>query len=293
MIELHRDAVEFLRDYGATDISVDQNGGKHPRLVFEFHGKRVSHPVSSSPSDMNAARVLIRSLKRRLGDPDASVESKTKKALNDMTPSVPTPPVPPAVNSPAAGMRINTDGIYPAKRSVGRVAKYSRRLRFIVPYDICGMFVHMGGCSLLTGSSAWTICPNDARSTPALRTDKSTKIGKIIDFKVKDKETKFGATRAEFWVAQGVIHVECVEPLKQIDEAGRKGLGISRKHPSIVSAAITPPAPEPIAARPLTVPAERMRAVLAEIRKIEAETPYRLVKGKDTGTWAFSAPRIE
>ena len=39
----------------------------------------------------------------------------------------------------------------------------------------------------------------------ALRTDKSTKIGKIIDFKVKDKETKFGATRAEFWVAQGVF----------------------------------------------------------------------------------------
>ena len=126
MIELHRDAVEFLRDYGATDISVDQNGSKHPRLVFEFRGKRVSHPVSSSPSDMNAARVLIRSLKRRLGDPDASVESKTKKALNDMTPSVPTPPGPPAVNSPAAGMRINTDGIYPAKRSVGRVAKYSQ-----------------------------------------------------------------------------------------------------------------------------------------------------------------------
>ena len=64
--EIEQKAARFLWENGAADIRVE-HGGKHPKLVWTYQGRTMSHILSASPSDTNAAFILLRDLRRMLG----------------------------------------------------------------------------------------------------------------------------------------------------------------------------------------------------------------------------------
>ena len=59
-------AIDELRKRGAENIEVKQ-GGKHPRVYFEFNGRRRFVVVSSTPGDVRAELNIREHVRRALG----------------------------------------------------------------------------------------------------------------------------------------------------------------------------------------------------------------------------------
>lgn len=83
---LRRETTDFLRDYGATHISVEP-GGKHPKIRFTFKGKDHSIVIPGTASDYRALENQKADIRRLLGDPMTPTLRKKRK-LEDMVPAV-------------------------------------------------------------------------------------------------------------------------------------------------------------------------------------------------------------
>lgn len=302
MNEYHRTIVDFLRGHGARDVRVVP-GGRHPHVDFVFRDKAFNLAVHRDPPGYSDAAIIkVKELKVMLGEADI-VAPREARRLDNMTPM-------PTMNAPPASM--------------GSIAMYGDnlgklRLRFFPPEDAIAL---LGRAAIITERMArdtWLLSTGTG-ARPTFRTD-----GKKFQLDsgnaqelTRGYDTPFGVTPAEYVAVDGKVMVRLLtdqirpvevrrpnrtnpvrgaEPTISVTEV--QGTAVGR----IVSATLATGAnhgdreyPDDL---PTTANGTRWiepkmpdpRAILAAISKIEATTPYRLMKIKDGG-WAWQAPII-
>jgi hypothetical protein len=296
MNEYHRTITDFLSGHGAHDVRLIP-GGKHPKVTFEFRGKRIERSVSASPSDVNAANSAIRDLKKMLGEPDIGPAS-VPRVIDDMTP--------------------RTNG--PAKISTGGIALYGGvgdrlRMRLFPPADVVAFLGARVVRIQRMAKDQWLLTPTDEATGRRVRADgKKWQLDAGYGEELtRGYESPFGVSPAEYVVVDDHVVVRLLtDQIKQVEKR-------QPKRPK-VTVTLTPmpgPIPENVLlisdtksgaieeANPI-VSAEELRAaqrffdpppdprsVLAAISKVEASTPYRLVRLKDDRGWAWQAPMIK
>lgn len=280
---------ELLRhDYGVTDARIE-GGGRHRALVFTSPtgGARVKTTWPNHPTRGDwgiTLDVKTRDLRRLLGEPKIketksvttnALANKVRTALPSLAAQLetPVPPPPPAE---------------PELRALSgwRVSAYSyengTRLKFTFPTAQRGSLGERVHVERLDKESWQLITRVDGR--------KLTPIGKDLmltgaknEF---DIETAFGRTPATALVnADGSVTVHCPTAIR------------TPSKPHAPRASLSPPAaaetPATLTVATTTVPTvAEIKACLAMIRRVEAETEYRLVKSKELNDWLFVS-RIE
>lgn len=282
-----RAVVRYLRDeYGVAEVKEPPRagGGDHPRLRFSYAGRERTLTLHGTASkvDAHALAMKLQDIRRDLGPPPARCEANGKRKLENMMPDLPPeakaleplssyPKPPPAVGA-------------------GRVALYenggSRLLRFHLPEAAVERFVAGGfvsihqiegiGWQIRHARSGRTEIRHDPKKGWTVnRTDTRAEISAGID--------PFPSTPTEVTATADEIHVRALFNQARPSRSGRPRKVKSRdmtphalilEHPE---SSIKPAATADI------------RAALEAVRRIEAETAYRLVKLKDPERWAFRA----
>lgn len=282
---IEREVRAYLRDaYGVTKATLSQGGGGHPRLTFEHTGRSYKLTLPSANSDRGLAFDMKRQdIRRLLGPPTVTIEPKFKRRLDDMMPEPIT----------LSARPIHADMIQerePDRTYHGTIAvyasdpkkRYQRRLTIGVRDDLYQEFNHTGALLVTRiDDDTFQIAPHpdNGRKTPSFHHEGSMWKFAIQTLLPNDTEP-YGASPAEMILVDGSIVARVLE---------RKGMNKNIKGAPHRAAAVT-------TAKPAVVGLEtEMRAALTAIRRVEAETPYRLIRVKDDegGHWAFSAPRIE
>ncbi len=283
MNEYHRTIVNFLRGHGAYDVSLIP-GGRHPHVDFQFRDKRFNLAVhANGQGHTDAAIIKVKELRTLLGEADFPETAATRKLI-DMTPTT---------NSDATEIVMGGVALY-------RTPKDGRRLRFFPPAEIAK---HLLGGGIDVGRishDTWRLRSDPARTKPFVRID-----GKIhqldagnADQLVRGYKDPFGVSPAEYRAIDGAVHVRLLtDQLKPV--IARAVMGSKKVKSTVdVSVTLTPVAGEIPQNAPTIANGTRWvepidpRAVLTAISRIEAMTPYRLVKLKDDKGWAWQAPMI-
>ncbi len=306
MNEYHRTIVDFLRGHGARSVSL-VTGGKHPHVDFRFRDKWFNLAVHrDGQGHTDAAIIKVKELRTLLGEADFP-ETAAARKLNDMTPTT---------NSDALEIVMGAAALY-------RTSRDGRRLRFYPPAEIAK---HLLGGGIDIGRishDTWRLRYDPARDKPLLRID--GRISQLdagnADSLVRGYKDPFGVSPAEYHVIDGAVHVRLLTD--QLKPVIARAVRRSKKVKSTVdvSVTLTPVGAEiPQSAllisddepsvsseekraaedffRPTTangtcwVEPIDPRAVLAAISRIEATTPYRLIRLKDDKGWAWQAPMI-
>jgi hypothetical protein len=294
MSDLHRDAVSWLRDYGAEDVRIEQNGRRHPRLVFIWRGKKVIQPMAGSPSDINAIHSLTRQLKNRLGEPVVEVKHKKERTLEQMTEEL-------KASAP------QVDDALPRSYK-GRISRYTRYTRFVIPEKLVDRF-NKGFIVRPIGKDIWELSPSVTGLVP--RRYDNYKIDEfILNVWSTNKDGTFGSSPAEYVVVDGKI-LASVASRNSINASISRSVVQRRfkksavqqavKRPAIATvleslvqdaAAIAHPVPVPV---PAPLKSEPLSELLDTIASVENTTPYRLTKVRDedgSSHWEWRAPRI-
>ncbi len=298
MNEYHRTITTFLRDHGAHDVKIVP-GGRHPHVDFTFRDKKFNLAVHRDPpGHSDAAIIKVKELRGLLGEPDVAATGE-RRSLGDMTP--------------------RTNGH--AKTSAGGIALYGGvgeklRLRLFPPADVAAFLGARVVRTQRMAKDQWLLTPTDDATGRRLRADgKKWQLDAGYGEELtRGYESPFGASPAEYVVVDDHVVVRLltdqVRPVEkrqpkrpktnpvrgaepatreaevQSDAAGRTaGATPATGAVQIGSDANGVPGSDPTLADP--------RAVLAAISKVEASTPYRLVRLKDDRGWAWQAPMIK
>lgn len=286
MNEHHRTITDFLRDHGASDVRLIP-GGKHPKVAFEFRGKRIERAVAASPSDHRATMNAVADLKRFLGEPDVA-SLPEKRTIDDLTPP------PPTVAPPSMGRL----GLYRNGNTL--------RLRFSVPAgEVRDRLTGGIECARLS-RDVWRLRSNPKVSNPRPRIEGNF-FSVDVGGNVTDGYEPFGLSPAEYRPVDDGVHVRLlVDQLKSLRVSSAVALrddvrkSVKHRLPGVV----TPRAATVDTAAPATVDtvmcatssnpaASNLRDVLVAIADVERTTAYRLVRLKDNLGWAWQAPLIK
>lgn len=269
-----RAVLELLRtDYGVTDATIEP-GGNHPKCRFTYGGTErvLTLNVNGTGNFAGAFNLKRQDVRRLLGEPVAQ-PVKLKRTLEEMMPILEAR----KLESPIA----RESERYDLKASF-YVYKDEKRLRFFLPPELLKIFpVGVGVEVSRIDASTWQLLPDPHRARPRV-SDKR-------DFQVLGHELIVGLEPFVSSPAHGVM----------IDGIFLVDVPVETRRPPPRPTARPLPEREAVASRP---PAEStaghapdeayLRNALAAVRRVEAETAYRLVKSKETGAWMFVA-RIE
>ena len=270
-----RAITNYLRDtYGVRSFEV-RPGGKHNKLVFEYGGK-ARRLTLAHERDNNRANLKRQDIHRMLGAPPTIPIITIKRGLDEMTTAVqaraaepPSGPAPHAARTFSGRVALT---VSPSKPDVSR-------LRVEIPPDLYATFgnVDRGVSIRRLDYDTFEVSPRPDRKRPRFTMSENGNYDCISEHAVPGPtppEERFGVSPAECVLVDGNIMVRVLE-----------------RRPIIVRSGRQPVLPKVEVGHSGIDPA----AVLAALRRVEAETPYRLVRVKDDagGHWAFQAPRIE
>lgn len=273
----HREVMDWLRGHGATRVRL-ANGGRHPRLEFQFRGREHRVPVAGSPSDVNSAHAKIRELRHALGDPVVPADN-TGRRLDDMTAEL---------NTRAASLRPALAGSSAETPCTGSVARYLRpgggtpKLKFSLPLGDAQRFFGDAAIDVTTTPDGWLLRKKPDTRTPAFRPD-----GRQARLDASDPSTSdqaFGTTAATFVLLGNEVRVALAGEPQAVKAQQRR----------LEQKPVLTPQPEEVVPPPATAADEAARAALAAVRAVEATTPYRLVRrrpddGSTEPVWSFVA----
>lgn len=303
-----REVRRFLRDeYGVTETELSQGGGGHPRLAFDYGGTPHKITLPNPGHDRGlAGSFKFQDIRRLLGPPTRSVAQHEKRRLDDMMPEpVAIEARPMGTLGEAARIVNKPDAIGAHPRTADKVYRGSlavyitpsapdrTRLKVNICNDLYTAFSHTGALRIIrVDADTFQIEPYSGagRKTPCFHRE-GNGWGFAIEKLVPVEEGAYGASPAEMILVDGSI-------VARVLERRPAGKPVPRRTKPVAE---TPPTPtvkvNPVlAAPPPSIHLEtEMRNALATIRRVEAATPYRLIRVKDDegGHWAFSAPRIE
>lgn len=301
-----REIVRWLRDtWPITDLKVAY-GGKHPRISFTYGGKRRSCTISGTPRDFSTSIFQAkRQLAKMLGSPP-QVERVERKEIEMLA-------EPQAFNTPRV---LPTKPESKAVVARGSVALYTTtssrhvpRQRLEVKFsDDLYKALPTGARLMLKdddiGGDEWTfmVSPLGAKISQHSKQWGITRYSEDVKF------STFGATPAEFLYENGTMLVRLAQKPKAVNEIRsfsqkRRADILRRREQTAAPTPVSVPTAQPAETAPTPQPATSsavnralIQSTVSLIRRIEAETDYRLVKvrGSDGNErWSFRVPPIE
>jgi hypothetical protein len=282
----HAPITDYLREaYRITDVDLHR-GGKHYKCTFTYNGKRVQITLPLSPSDNNWVNIKKGDIRRTLGPPSAPTgNGHVPRTLEAMTAALPA-----AVEVPTSTEAPPPDApLY----AVGGLAHYANGLKFIVPETFAR---HLGLGSGLTvkqvGAHVWRLTPR----LPAWRVAQVRHDPRSNQYYAQSSAPKglelFGVSPADYCAVGTAVEVT-LRP-DELVPVSTRAKQRSKTTPVLEQSQNAPQVtPEVADTGSRSIPAPDPKSVLAAIARIEAETPYRLARTKDTGVWVWAAPRIE
>lgn len=286
--EYERAVERYLADaYGVTRIEKGF-GGRHPQWRFT-HGGREHVLIMQAAAhrrvrEGNGRSVVLKlqDIRRKLGPPAKLAESAklgydgaVEEQENEMIEAKPALPASPPTPQPKRW----DVGVATYRNSVSPNAS----LRLNLPQELVDAFGQPLAVEVL-GDEDLKITVDQRGATPkAPKTSRADE--RVLCWVVPDVARPFGRSPAEAVVVDDAILVHC--PL-----ATRRWLSDAPAAARPKPAETKPSATEPSMPSVTHNDVADATACLAELRRIEAETPYRLMREKDGGDWIFVAPRI-
>lgn len=277
----HREVLRYLReDYGVADAAL-ANGTNHPRIEFTYAGERRTLTVHG-PGDNhrslggnNLIHMKKQDIRRLLGPPPERATVDNKRKLEDMMPPFNAPRI---VSS--------TGPVEPAQDIYhGHAAVYTNGpMRFFVPTALAETFFDVGMRAAPFGDCTWKISRD-----PLSKNHVSRRLCRAGEHELNapvSTET-FGISPVEYYRngdddILAYVPLATRMPLKKVKLHARGAVEAPTAAPQSASA----PVP---AMQQLGSETDHMRECLAIIRRVEADTPFRLVRGKESGIWRFVA----
>lgn len=312
----YRAGVErLLRDDYRVDALRFDDGSQHPYCAFEYSGRRfrvtLNNLAGRKSDNGNLLAMKLQDIRRLLGTPPPAGEDagRERKTLTQMTEQLNADAAPLLLTRPVDNVDRPAVGAPASVHGVGRVARYAGtwpRLRFELPAAVADAWGAEGKKYRVrrTAPRTWEIvtCLADAKSRGKISANALNAGDPSL---WRDEPEPWGNTPAEYLLVDGTVLCTLARgPLPSVDaEAGRalaaKRTAKRRQRPTADAEVAAPQeVPSPVAAPQEIAPPTRVEiaACLAGLRRIEAETPYRLVKlrSKDGAErWVFDAGRIE
>ena len=321
----HHQVLDYLTDtYGVDDAEIIHRGGSHPKLTFTYAAKRFSailqRDEADNPTLFNMKRQDLRRLLGTPPDGDEIEPPKQKRSLDQMTQEaeqeaerwmkagvpMPVPIMPAQQPLPFPAPPVPDSKLNPAV-VMGHMCRYKDRLKFQVPEKIAAVMKRQA-CSIeRLSADSWKIVqfPAEAnRKRPKIRLHLNQwemEVSRPTSL-YEDLQT-FGPSPAEYLLVDDreLMVRLLTDQLKLLMRSRR------RQVEPPIAAPSAPEARHEIVDRtgvdPGEVTFDQMHAALAEIRRIERLSLYRLVKllnkdggpmtGGPTERWVFRAPLIE
>jgi hypothetical protein len=296
----HAPITDYLREtYRVTDVDLSRRG-KHCKCAFTYNGKRVTVTLPLSPSDANWVAIKKGDIRRALGPPPPPANGHAPRKLEAMTQTL--------VASAMAPIREEVTPLDAPIPALGCLAHYATGLRFIVPEAFAR---HLGLGSGLTikqvGAHVWRLTPR----LPAWRVAQVRHDARSGQHYAQSPAPRgmelFGVSPADYRAVGTAVEVtlrpdELVPVSRRAKQRSKATPVVDQSQNASLNAAsrATPAAIEAddaggrtVGSLPATGAIPDPKSVLAAIARIEAETPYRLARTKDTGAWVWAAPRIE
>jgi|GEM_PF-6603507 len=292
---------DCLRDEYAVEGLTFFNGGNHPRAEFVYRGKTVKLTLHRQPGGVelgaSTIEMKLRDIRRALGAAPDRGQTKCPRKLADMLPQIKeeTEMTQPALTVVSPEPETNFTTHAPA-----RIAHYpfgSRgdpnmcRVAVFLTEEGFKTFGHATGVIVTyLGDGKFKIVPHTKNITPRFTRTETTDDRAEYRLTAEISATglpAFGRTETSAALLPGSIEIKA--PSDGDLKAPKRRRGVT---PSVVSdEAKRQIAPSSDAAPNAAAP-DQLRYLLSEIVLIEAATPYRLIKRKDTGAWVWKAPLI-
>jgi hypothetical protein len=308
----HSEVLSYLTTiYGVTDAEIIHRGSAHPKLLFTWADKRCHVTLQRDQADNpNLVHMKCQDLRRLLGEPPVQLPT-LKRSLDQMTAELQAkaPPTQPGLPfDPAPVFPPKLDGKIHAGVVMGYICRYKSRLKFQVPPKLAQQMKGQALRIERMSHDSWRLLPfgpESKRQQPQIRLH-----FKVWEFEAHkplalyEKLPLFGPSPAEYLLVNGELLVRLLtgqlKPLRTRRSAERV-----KAAPPTKEYAVDDPDPKSPYNQP-AVPASvisdvtpaQMHAALAEIRRIEQLSLYRLVKlagktGEAGERWVFRAPLIE
>lgn len=274
---------DYLTDrYGATVLASDA-GGKHRRLRFEHCGRPYVLTLASSPrhDERSAISMKMQDIRRLLGPPsDRPTATAARRTMEDMMPlDSASEPLPLPPSSTAVSSSTSCDG---------RMAYYSpNRLRFYVSAAFAAAMPDGPYLASRVGMDMWELHPDKSGRHRLVKAG----VWRCLEFNVPNLDLgPFGSTPARYVLVDGHVLVD-------LDVADLRPVTPRPVAAPVQDVSAAPPAAAP-APVPVGVPTpDDLRAILADIRRVESTTDRRLVRlqasdGREA-RWAWKADLID
>lgn len=302
----------IVESYGIprTDIDVT-HGGKHRKAKFPFNGKNFTITLPGTPGDPCWLDIKKGDIRRLLGQPiaDAGESPRPKRKLDDMTDAL--------VGAAAQIVSLEPSNLppvrilrmphvsYPASVALYKSGKSLRiMLSDILMTEFNKDYKGPAGLQLhFTAPDLWTIRHKPVESPKATLQQTGQWLCIFGGASTWERLGVFASTPAATWLEKGVIHVQLTEkPRKELQRRSDRvalppepeltrieGLENAIAHVKDDETAAVVTTATALTASVLASISldDRLRAALAEIRSIHAETPYRLINV--AGEWMFRA----
>ena len=317
--------VDYLRRaYAIQTVDVDERG-RHTRLGFEWHGRTVKLTLNdrNASDGSNLLEMKLQDIRRMLGpplrDPDAAPE-RLRRTLDELTAEIPevTPLADPVEEAePVPTPEPRRDSL-PAK-----VAAYlsNKTLTMLLPGRLVAEFYQARGPRGVkvdfVAPDLWTVRHSPA-DRPSFREEGDYQKLQVGGAQTLERLGAFKATPAECWLEGGCLRVRLIkaphrygEPVKVISPAEKafsKAIDDLDKAPGSEpgDGEATVPIAGPQAAEglvstdashvledardePFAESQAHLRALLEQVRALEAETPWRLERNDETGALRWRA----
>jgi hypothetical protein len=284
----------------AADALAIQHAGKHRRLSFWMSGRRFTLTLPRSPTDRKAAVLKIGDIRKLLGPPPDDGGKPTKhRELADLTADVEARAAKNGHLEPLKPMSSTFDH---ASGWPCRVAlrESNRCVIFDLPADVARQLRDDKLLAEFVPPLSWRIeeiKEPKGRFTGAKMRGQELAAGGLATMTVLGA---FSFTAAEcHWNPDGSLLVTLTEPprrtsakapTKEVAEP-KELVAEETKAPEAAQAA-APIAAEVATSTPFASDRARLRAVLVEVARLEAETPYRLRRVRDTGRHVWRAEDV-
>jgi hypothetical protein len=281
-----RELIDRLRrDYDVLDARIEGSGARHSKLRFAYDGRSFSIPVSSEA--VGRSRLNLEALLRRLLGPPPFDMPPPSRRLEDMMPDLPNLPNLLDTRPSPGPWRVTIAG-YGRGRGTSGTAVW-----FLFDPAVRDLFKSGIKCEQLDIEN-WKFSPGD-------RELRDYSFGRYARYTHSDAQGEpFGAVQGEAIESNGelLVHLSLADrpPVKPQAPAmpPQPRLPVERVSEKLPPALPLEPQPIPVEEPPRirSVLENQMREIVASVRRIEQQSPYRFTRLAD-GRLVWRAPTIE
>lgn len=283
--DYHRRVAAYLRDeYGVADVEMLPAAGDHFRLRFTYAGREHALTLHGSRAKLggNALAMKRQDIRHLLGPPPPRAEARARRRLEDMMPTLEARSLEPLSSYPRPEP-VTGAGTVALYRNGGA---YPPALRFTLPPEAADRFGTADPVTVGGRPGEWVV-EHAAAGRSQIKHGANGWYLNRTDPALSGGVAPFGAVPAEVEATAERLTIRTAWPpaAARVRKTRARPTSDTNIHHAAGALEVAPVQP--------AVDEAFIRDTLAAVRRVEAATPYRLVRLRDGAGIAFQAPRIE